>query len=85
MYEVIISPCGHDNSKYGVATISRLPKNISLFCKRALYKSRVNMSIWRRCLYGVIISPCGHDNSKYGIAVISRLLKIIGLFCKRAQ
>ena len=29
-----------EGSCYGVATISRLPENISLFCKRALYKRR---------------------------------------------
>jgi len=29
-----------EGSCYGVATISRLPKNIGFFCKRALYKRR---------------------------------------------
>jgi len=33
---VCVCVCVHDDAYYGVAMISRLPKNIHLFCKRAL-------------------------------------------------
>jgi len=58
---------------YGMATISRLLKNIGLFCKETY-----NFDV----LYNLSPARC------YGMATISRLLKIrllknIGLFCKR--
>ena len=69
---------------YGVATISRLIKIISRFCKRALLKRRY--SVQETCNFK---EPINRSHSitvePYMVATISRLLKIIGLFCTERQ
>jgi len=60
--------------RYGVVTISRLPKNTRFFCKRALQK---RLLVLHNRMH---TSP----ECRYGVATISRLPKNIGLFCKRA-
>jgi len=59
---------------YGMATISRLLKNIGLFCKRALQKRR----------FSAEESSNFHKvkSYHYGMATISRLLRIVRLFCR---
>ena len=71
---------------YGVATISRLLKITSLFCKKAGFPYE---PIKFRMLHPAYNSvgrrwDTGSLAEMYGVATISRLLKIAGLFCKRA-
>jgi len=63
-----------------MATISRLPKNIALFCKRALQKRRIFVAFVMSFL-GVSFIEC---HFWYEVAPIGRLPKNIALFCKRA-
>ena len=71
---------------YGVATISRLLKITSLFCKKAGFPYE---PIKFRMLHPAYNSvgrrwDTGSLAEMYGVATISRLLKIAGLFCKGA-
>ena len=74
------SHTGHDSflgvmSRYGVVTINRLLKMISLFCTRALQKRRYSAKETYNFKEPAI-------RSHPIVAHISRLLEIIGLFCR---
>jgi len=62
---------------FDLSTISRMLKNIGLFCKRALQKRRISST---RCITRVLSLVSLH----FDLSTISRMLKNIGLFCKRA-
>ena len=79
------------NTTYGWATISRLPKNTGLFCKRALQKRRYSAKetyILKRSL-PIIATPqhiaCTiyiytYTNDR---SLLQNIVSFIGLFCKR--
>ena len=87
-----------NETRYGVASIDRMLKNIGLFCKRDLqkrpifcketyiFKHPMNRSHPIVGITRARIMNTGWDHRaiSYGVAMISRLLKNIGLFCKRA-
>jgi len=73
------------NQCYGVATISRLPKIIGLFCRISLLqgsfaKETDNLKEPTNRSHPILRI----HNSVVQMGTISRLLKIIRLFCKRA-
>ena len=87
--------CALDTLWNEVATISRPPKNIGLFCKRALHKRQYSAKetyVLRKPTNRS--HPIWHNRDPhimrarhimvYEQAMIRRLLQITGLFCKRA-